>query len=83
VVAGTHPQFHLLVATPGHVGDVVRMDEYVGSQPAQMERDPCRGCPRTEDRVAAQEMGPASCLVADRLTDRDDGCFVQDIVEIG
>ena len=54
---GIHVQFHTLEPHAGHVGDVVYMDEYVGSRRLRMQGIVHRGASRPEARLAAQTPG--------------------------
>jgi hypothetical protein len=80
---GTHVQFHLLTGAPGHVGDVVWMDEYVGSRRLRItgvivEAQPGR---RIVWRLRRWVRLPAWLRL--EVVDQDGGCLVRHRIEVG
>ena len=79
---GTHLQFHVTAGQPGHVGDVVWMDEHVGSRRLRMSAVVVEAQP---SRIVWQfkrwmRLPGWLCL---ELVDRPDGCLVRHTVELG
>jgi hypothetical protein len=76
-------QFHLLAATPGHVGDLVRMDEYVGSHRLRMDAVVVEAVPGQRIAWQLKRWVRLPAWLRIEVTDQDDGCLVRHIVEIG
>lgn len=80
---GMHRQFHVVGGTPGNVGEVVWMDEYVGSRRLRIaavvvEADPGR---RVVWQLKRWLRLPAWLRL--ELTDQAPGCLVRHTVEVG
>ena len=79
---GTHVQFHVVARAPGHVGDVVWMDEHVGSRRLRMSAVVIEA---EGDRIRWQfkrgvRLPAWLCL---ELVDQPGGCRVRHTVEVG
>jgi hypothetical protein len=80
---GTHLQFHVVEATPGHLGEIVWMDEYVGSRRLRLtgivvEVEPGR---RIVWQLKRWIRLPAWLRL--ELADQADGCLVRHTVQVG
>jgi hypothetical protein len=80
---GTHLQFHVVAATPEHLGETVWMDEFVGSRRLRMtgivvEVEPGR---RIVWQLKRWIRLPAWLRL--ELADQADGCLVRHTVQVG
>ena len=80
---GTHLHFHVVSASPGHVGDVVWMDEYVGGRRLRMAGvvDAVEPGRRIVWQLKRWVRLPARLRL--ELTDEHGGCLVRHTVEAG
>lgn len=79
---GTHLQFHVITGTPGHVGDVVWMDEHVGSRQLRMSAVVVEAQPgRIVWQFKRWVRLPGWLRL--ELVDQPDGCLVRHTVEVG
>jgi hypothetical protein len=79
---GTHLRFHVVAPAEGHVGELVRMDEYVGTRRLRMSAVVVEARP---DRIVWQFKRwlrlPGWLRL--ELVDRPGGCLVRHTVEVG
>jgi hypothetical protein len=79
---GTHLQFHVIAGTPDHVGDVVWMDEHVGSRRLRMSAVVVEAQP---GRIVWQfkRWVRSSAWLRLEVVDQAGGCLVRHTVEVG
>jgi hypothetical protein len=80
---GTHLQFHLVAGSPGQVGEVVWMDEYVGSRWLRMAAVVVEAEPGRKIVWQLKRWAPLPAWLRLELDDQGNGCLVRHIVEIG
>jgi predicted secreted protein len=80
---GTHLQFHVVSGSPSHMGDVVWMDEYVGSRRLRMTAVVVDIEPGHRIVWQLKRWVRLPAWVRVELADETDGCRVHHVVEVG
>jgi hypothetical protein len=80
---GTHLRFHVVANARGHVGDVVWMDEYVGSRRLRMSAVVVEAQPGQRITWQLKRWLRLPGWLHLELVDKPDGCVVRHTVEIG
>lgn len=80
---GTHLQFHVVAGTSGQVGEIVWMDEYVGSRRLRMAAVVVEAAPGRRVVWQLKRWFRLPVWLRVELTDRADGCLVRHTVEMG
>lgn len=80
---GTHLQFHVVAGARGHVGDVVWMDEYVGSRRLRMSAVVVEAQAGRRITWQFKRWLRLPGWLRLELVDEPDGCMVRHTVEVG
>lgn len=80
---GTHLRFHVVAGAPGHVGDVVWMDEYVGSRRLRMSAVVVEAQPGRRITWQFKRWLRLPGWLRLELVDQPGGCIVRHTVEVG
>jgi predicted secreted protein len=80
---GTHLRFHVVASARGHVGDVVWIDEYIGSRRVRMSAVVVEAQPGRQITWQFKRGLRLPGWLRLQLDDRPDGCLVRHRVEVG
>lgn len=80
---GTHLQFHVVGSRPDHIGDVVWMDEYVGSRRLRLTGVVVEAEPGRTIVWQLRRWVRLPAVLRLELVDRGGGCLVRHRLEVG